>query len=213
MLEVNIWGPPMRTLKNLLLICFAALAVATSAHAQTAQADREAMLAHLQKTKKALEAATKGLSPAQWNFKPAPDRWSIAEIYEHITLGESFLFDLIQKGVSAPATPEKKLAGAAEKDMQVQTMVVDRSQKFQAPDPLKPTGRWTTNQMRQEFAARRVKSIEFVRTAPQDFRAHILPGPAGELDAVQWIYFLSGHTERHTAQILEVKADPNFPKK
>jgi uncharacterized damage-inducible protein DinB len=203
----------MRLLKDVLLVGFVVLTVAASAHAQTAPADREAMLAHLQKTKKALEDATRGLSPAQWNFKPAPDRWSIAETYEHITLGETFLFDLIQKGVSAPATPQKKFDGAVEKDAQIQTMIVDRSRKFQAPDPLQPTGRWTTDQMRQEFAARRAKSIEFVKTAPQDFRAHILHGPAGELDAVQWIYFLSGHTERHTAQILEVKADPNFPKK
>lgn len=203
----------MRLLMRVLRIGLVVLAVAAAAHTQTAQADREAMLAHLQKTKKALQDATKGLSPAQWNFKPAPDRWSIAETYEHITLGESFLLDLIQKGISTPATPDKQIADPAEKDLQVQTMVVDRSQKFQAPDPLQPTGRWTIEQMRQEFAARRAKSIDFVRSAPQNFRAHILPGPAGELDAVQWIYFLSGHTERHTAQILEVKADPNFPKK
>ncbi|HXV73661.1 MAG TPA: DinB family protein [Sphingomonadales bacterium] len=203
----------MKTLKNVLLVCFVVLAVAASAHAQTAQADREAMLAHLQKTQKALDDATKGLSPAQWNFKPAPDRWSIAEAYEHITLGESMLFDMIQKGVSAPATPEKKVAAAAEKDAQVQTMIADRSRKFQAPEPLQPTGRWSLDEMKKEFTARRGKSIEFVKTAPQDLRAHVMAGPAGELDAVQWIYCLSAHAERHTAQILEVKADPNFPKK
>jgi uncharacterized damage-inducible protein DinB len=203
----------MRTLKNLLLVCFVVLAVAASAHAQTAPADRDAMLAHLQKTKKALEDATRGLSPAQWNFKPAPDRWSIAETYEHITLGEEFLLGVIQKGTAAPATPDKKVPGAMEKDAQIQKMIVDRSRKFQAPDPLKPTSRWTTDQVRQEFAARRSRSIEFVRTTPEDLRVHVFAGPAGELDAVQWIYFLSGHCERHTAQILEVKADPNFPKK
>jgi len=203
----------MKTLKNVLLVCLVALAVAASAHAQTAQADREAMLAHLQKTKKGLEDATKGLSPAQWNFKPAPDRWSIAEAYEHITLGEGLLFGLVQQGMTAPAAPEKKAAAPAEKDAQIQKMIVDRSQKFQAPDPVQPTGRWTIDEMRNEFAARRAKSVDFVKSATQDLRAHVITGPAGELDAVQWIYFLSGHVERHTAQILEVKADPNFPKK
>jgi len=34
----------------------------------------------------------------------------------------------------------------------------------------------------------------------------------GMLDAYQWILLLSGHTERHTLQILEVKADPKYPK-
>ncbi len=33
----------------------------------------------------------------------------------------------------------------------------------------------------------------------------------GNLDAIGWVYFLSGHTERHTLQIEEVKAAPGFP--
>jgi len=28
----------------------------------------------------------------------------------------------------------------------------------------------------------------------------------------EWILFIAAHSERHTKQILEVKADPNFPK-
>jgi len=34
----------------------------------------------------------------------------------------------------------------------------------------------------------------------------------GTLDGYQWILLISGHERRHTLQILEVKADPNFPK-
>ena len=33
------------------------------------------------------------------------------------------------------------------------------------------------------------------------------------LDAYEWLLFVSAHSERHTKQILEVEADPNFPKK
>ncbi len=208
----------MRKVTKGLLGCVVVLALAFGAAAQdgaTAKADREAMLAHLQKTKKELEDATKGLSPEQWKFKPAPDRWSIAEVYEHITLGESFLFDMIQKGAQAPATPEKKIAAAHEKDAQIQKMVTDRSQKFPAPDPLQPTGRWSVGDMKKEFAARRAKTASFAKNAPGDLRAHLMAFPGGsgnEMDMVQWVLFLSGHCERHTAQILEVKADANFPK-
>ena len=46
-----------------------------------------------------------------------------------------------------------------------------------------------------------------------DLRAFAGPHPAFEmLDAYDWLLFLSGHTERHTLQIQEVKADPGFPK-
>ncbi len=44
--------------------------------------ERNRLIDHLKKGQLELEGATKGLSPAQWNFKPAPDRWSVAECYE-----------------------------------------------------------------------------------------------------------------------------------
>lgn len=38
--------------------------------------------------------------------------------------------------------------------------------------------------------------------------------PLGKkLDGYQWVLFISAHSERHTKQINEVKADPGFPKK
>jgi hypothetical protein len=52
-----------------------------------------------------------------------------------------------------------------------------------------------------------------VKTTNADLRAHASPHWAvKEADAYQWLLYLSGHSERHTRQILEVKADPNFPK-
>jgi hypothetical protein len=34
-----------------------------------------------------------------------------------------------------------------------------------------------------------------------------------KLDGYEWVLFISAHSERHTKQIDEVKADPTFPKK
>ena len=43
-------------------------------------------------------------------------------------------------------------------------------------------------------------------------RAHVLLHPVlGPLDAYEWVLAVAAHTERHTKQILEVKADANFP--
>jgi len=40
-----------------------------------------------------------------------------------------------------------------------------------------------------------------------------MDSPLGKkMDAYQWILFIAAHSERHTKQLLEVKADPNFPK-
>ena len=59
----------------------------------------------------------------------------------------------------------------------------------------------------------RGKTIAYLEATP-DLRAHVVDSPIGQpLDAYEWLLFIAAHSERHTKQILEVKADPNFPKK
>src|SRR2546425_5614531 len=90
------------------LALFLLAAVAVSADTLT-QADRDKAVAELEGSRQAFLDATKGLSPAQWNFKAGPDRWSIAECAEHIALAEDFIFGVATKRVmSTPATPEKR---------------------------------------------------------------------------------------------------------
>ena len=62
-------------------------------------ADKERAVAYLEKTKNGVVDATKGLSDAQWNFKPAPDRWSIAEVVEHLAAAEDMIRGLVQEQV------------------------------------------------------------------------------------------------------------------
>src|SRR5712692_5123144 len=78
---------------------------ATVASAQeVTQAEKDRALQYLETTKKGVLEATKGLSEAQWNFKPAPDRWSVAQVMEHIAAAEDFLRGLVQEQVmKAPA--------------------------------------------------------------------------------------------------------------
>jgi hypothetical protein len=58
------------------------------------------------------------------------------------------------------------------------------------------------------------RTIEFLRTTQQDLRAHTQPHPVPKtIDAYQWILLLSAQCRRHSAQIEEVKAHPQFPKR
>ena len=41
---------------------------------------------YFDQTRNRVIEATSGLSDAQWRFKPAPDRWSIAENLEHMVM-------------------------------------------------------------------------------------------------------------------------------
>ncbi len=180
------------------------------------KAERDRLVKHLQDTRKALQKETKGLTPEQWNFKAGPDRWSVAECLEHITLSEDLIFNTVNNTVmKTPAQPEKYNAAAAQaKDDQVAKMVPDRSQKFQAPEPLKPSGKWASPaETWKHFEASRKATIEYAKKQA-DLRAHFMDSPViKDMDAYQWLLFLSAHSERHTAQIREVKADAKFPKK
>ncbi|HET9803278.1 MAG TPA: DinB family protein [Candidatus Acidoferrum sp.] len=190
--------------------------VAVPATETLTQAEREKGIAELEGSKKMFLDATKGLSEAQWNFKAAPDRWSIAECAEHIALAEGFIFGRITDGVmKTPLTPEKRSATAG-KDEKIVAMLQDRTHKATAPEPIDPTKKTMTHEESLKlFLESRAKSEDFIKSTQEDLRDHIYdhPVPAiGSMDAYQWVLFMSGHTRRHTLQILEVKADPNFPK-
>ncbi|HMD18194.1 MAG TPA: DinB family protein [Terriglobales bacterium] len=176
--------------------------------------ERAAALTSLQATHDAFLKSIAGLSEKQWRFKPAPDRWSVAEVAEHIAVSESTLLGLVQtKFMMSPADPSKR-AEVAGKDQIIMEKVPDRSRKAQAPEFLKPTNRWATEaELTKAFDDSRKATMDYIRTTNDDLRDHFGPHPLlGTLDAYQWILLISAHSERHTKQIEEVKADPNFPK-
>lgn len=191
----------------LLMICSVSAAKAQ----ELSQAEKDRALQYLETTKKNIQEATKGLSVAQWNFKPTPDRWSVAEVMEHIAAAEDFLRSLIQDQVmKAPAAPGRDLKKT---DDAVIAMIPDRTHKAKAPEPLVPTNRFSSPEGSvKHFLESRATTTEFLKSTP-DLRQHAIDSPLQmKLDAYQWVLFIAAHSERHTKQLNEVKADPNFPK-
>jgi hypothetical protein len=171
---------------------------------------RDKAVQYLESTKKDVLDATKDLSPAQWNFKPAPDRWSIAECREHIATAEDYIRGLIaEKIMLAPAAPGRDTAAI---DAAIIENVLARKSKAQAPEEIKPTNRFGSPQGAiDHFVESRVKTEEFVKTTP-GLRDHAADSPAGgKWDAYEFVLLIAAHSERHTNQIKEVKTDPNYP--
>ena len=46
------------------------------------------------------------LTDEQWNFRPAPFKWTIGQTAEHIALGEGLLFQAVERALAAPANPD-----------------------------------------------------------------------------------------------------------
>jgi hypothetical protein len=185
-----------------------------SAPSTLTKEERDHAIEYLKQTEKDFLAATEGLSDAQWKFKAGPDRWSIAETAEHIGITEQTIWQLVsEKMMKSPATPEKA-AEAKGKDEIILTKVPDRSRKAQAPEKLKPTGRWATRAaLAKDFEDTRSQEIAFLKDTKEDLRNHFEEHPfLKTIDAYQWLLLNGAHCKRHTLQILEVKADPNYPK-
>jgi uncharacterized damage-inducible protein DinB len=200
-----------RVLLGCMALVLAAFSVAAAQAQEVTQAEKERALQYLESTKKGVLDATKGLSAAQWNFKPAPDRWSVAQVVEHIAASEDFIRGMLKEKVMvAPAEPGRDLKKI---DDAVIAMVPDRSHKAQAPEPLVPTNRFGSPEGAvKHFAESRATTEDLLKTT-SGLRDHAVDSPLGmKLDGYEFVLFIAAHSERHTKQINEVKADPNFPK-
>jgi uncharacterized damage-inducible protein DinB len=177
------------------------------------QKDRDAGVASLMETRQKLLDAISGLSDAQWNFKPGPDRWSIAEVTEHIAVSEPVLLKLVTEHIVKSA-PVEVPADKRITDARVFELTLDRTVKNKAPEMLQPKKRWGTRaELTKAFVDVREQTLDYMRTTKDDLRAHASAHSGlGLPDAFQWLLFISAHSARHTLQIEEVKADPNYPK-
>jgi hypothetical protein len=157
--------------------------------------------------------AIEGLSPAQWTFKPAPDRWSIQECAEHIVSVEQVVLSrVISKALAGPREPLRR-GEVKVTDSFLLAALPDRDHKVQAPEMLLPKGRLATREavLAAFEACRKPLDVE-VASSALDWRTRFGPHPLfGTLDLYQWVLLSAGHTARHTQQIDEVKRSPGYP--
>jgi hypothetical protein len=168
--------------------------------------EKNELLQHLDRSRYGLMAALAGLSEAQSDFKPSPEDWSIANIVEHLAIVEDLVILRVQQLASSP-----DVEGFKDSDAVLLGKIIDRSVKFKAPERAQPTGKALVNSL-ERLEVTREKIVDLVQSAPFDIREHSTPHPVlGLLDGHQWLVALSGHCARHTQQIIETKAAPNFP--
>jgi hypothetical protein len=199
-------------LKTILFAIVFAAVVPLNAAAPISRQDRETLIADLQRSRAAFLAAIADVTTAaQWNYKPAPDRWSVGECAAHIIAAEEYFRTNIATALKSPvlAAAQQNPAG----DAAVVTMIRDRSQRFTAPAGLEPTGKVVPKaQAITDFDATRAQTLDYVRTTKDALREHGTGTAPNITTAYQLVLMLSGHTERHTAQLLEVKATAGYPK-
>ena len=187
------------------------LAVAGTAET-ISPAERQKAIDYLERTRQKLTQTISGLNDAQWNYKSAPERWSVRQCVEHIAVTEGSILAGINRALTQPGPA----ALSANRDGVILQFMPDRSRKATAPIEVAPAGRpefVKLSDALSNFEKARAATNRFIAATEADLRAHGFKHFAfGELDAYQWVLVLATHCERHTKQIEEVMADPGFPK-
>ena len=201
-------------MRKLLFLCAAFLVSSFTATSPTiSDKERKDAIEQLSNTEQGVFNSLKGLSDAQLNFKPAPDKWSISECVKHIATTEMFMWHITDSVLKLPADAAKRSAIKATDD-QVLQMVASRAQKIKTFPFLEPQNSpfKSCPDALSSFYDSRKMLREFVANSNDDMRDHVITLPFGSFDSYQMILFIAAHSNRHTQQIEEVKADPNFPK-
>jgi hypothetical protein len=168
---------------------------------------------HMKSTKGDVMDAIKGLSAAQLDYRPAPDKWTAKECVYHIAISEKNLWAMLEGSLKSVANPEKR-SEIKVTDEQLAKMIEDRSTKVKTFEPLEPknTPYKTLDEALSYFKTARAEHIKYLKSTTEDLRNHVVQMPFGWIDCYQLSLMISGHSNRHSQQINEVKADPGFPK-
>jgi hypothetical protein len=155
-----------------------------------------------------LEDAVRSVPDRARNARPAPDRWCLAEILEHLARVNESITRLIDTRVAAGR--EAGLGTDPETTSILWTLdvarLLDRREKMEAPERIVPTGHmsavaaWSALASADEALQRAVIGADGLALG-SIAHPHRFLGP---LNLYQWVAFAAAHEFRHAAQIREL---------
>lgn len=166
---------------------------------------------YLEETKEALEESVDGLSDQQMQYKPDENSWSVAQVVEHIIIVEAALKSMLEERINAGETPDQ-MAEVKMTDEEVVALITNRNDKIQTQPQFQPSGKFTSaDDAIEAFDDQREMTVDWLKDSDANMRNYVNEFPFGKIDAYQTVLFMAGHSERHTAQIEEIKNNPDFP--
>lgn len=199
-------------MQRLILLSLLSCVPVFAADARMTPEDRTKVLNWLEESRKEFLAATEGLTDEQWKWKPAPDRWSVGEVAEHVVLAEASQFANVKKAINSAPDPawEVKTKGKTERLVAV---LAPRLGKAQAAEAIVPKGGMTPAQVKDRFEKQRAEIVKFATETDAPLKQYTLDNAFfGPLNGYQWLIYAPLHTMRHDKQIAEVKATAGYPK-
>jgi hypothetical protein len=168
------------------------------------------VLEYLTTTRSELSKAVDEIPTDRRAERPAPERWSAAEVMEHLNVIDGRIVKLVSGRIAAARAdglgPEVESGSVL--DTIDRTRIIDRSRPVTAPEAVLPQSGGD--------AALTWSALELSRA---ELRTAILAGDGlalseithqhptlGLINLYQWIVFVGAHEARHTAQVREIAA-------
>ena len=161
---------------------------------------------------------TADLSESQLNWKPAPDKWSIAECLDHLTLScagfRTYLTDAIARGrakwpVNSPPQYRPTWMGGW-----LARQLIEPSRKLPAPKIFRPSVSRISNAL-DRFLEQQASFLDFTRqTSGLDYNKTRLRSPVTALirySLADALVITVVHEQRHLAQARRVRETAGFP--
>src|SRR4051812_33842049 len=126
------------TLRILSLVLLFGLALLAADPHMTAM-ERSKALKYLEESRAEFLAAIDGVSETQWRWKPAPEKWSVGVVAEHVVVAEGSMFQKIQTALAAPANTAWETETNGKTEM-IEMVMAPRMGRVSAPEPLVPKG-------------------------------------------------------------------------
>ena len=186
-------------------------AIAAPLSAQT-KADFDKIQKILEDGKKRFLELIDKTTDEQWTARAPGIRHSIGEEAEHIALSENELQQVVTAALKSPEQPAavERLKG---KDEVVHEVLLGKDAVAEAFDS---PGKIVNREELLEFygAANRklMNLLESTRESPLAKHVYVHPNDKiGELNALQWFYYIAYHRERHIRQIEALLTNPAIP--
>ena len=162
----------------------------------------------------------RGVNDAQYNWRPAPGRWSMAQCLAHIVVGDEVYFPSLE--VCIAEARKKGLTGNGPfhhgwvGNWFVRSMDAPPKRRFKNPARITPPPEQPLEKGLQDFNAAHDRLLQLITQANgvdlgrAKFRSPLLK--LIKLSLGQGIAVLLAHARRHLWQADEVRKHPEFPK-
>lgn len=175
------------------------------------------VLSYLDTRRADLRAAVDAVPAAQRQTRPADNRWSAAEVVEHLAMVEGRM----ARGIFAKRIEEARANGSVGPERETTPIapsfdaggLLDRTERHVAPEAVVPAGTkdieaaWADLQQARARLRATLSSADGL--ALGDIR-HSHP-TLGDMNLYQWALWIAGHEARHTAQIREIAGQLSPP--